>query len=382
MLGSSTTAPPTGRLRVLYDVRPLQTASRLRGIGIVTRALLEALSKLGCPHELALLCWPGERPELDLAPGCAYRWVEVARPPVHRLGWLWDAWVLRRIAAGYDRAICLSPFDLQLGWAWHLSTAPGSVVMLYDLIPVLHADTIYHGKQRLLKPLFRHQAHRLRKAWRVLCISESTAELARAHLQLDDTVLRVTPLGVDGRFYRPTEAEVADFRAARGLEEPYLLYVGGPNPNKNLDRLFAALQLLTEPPLLVCVTRGLDPRRHGTLPVRVMEGVSDAELRLLYGGARLVVQPSLFEGFGLPVAEAMACGAPVACSQIAPLVEVAGGYARTFDPLDIHSMARTIEATMGDSQWLAWARAHGVERAATFSWERCARLALAAIEGG
>jgi len=90
--------------------------------------------------------------------------------------------------------------------------------------------------------------------------------------------------------------------------------------------------------------------------------------------------PSLYEGFGLPVLEAMACGVPVICSNASSLPEVAGEAAILFDPLDVEGMAAAMERVLGDEELRAELRARGLERARGFSWEKCARETLAVLE--
>lgn len=361
--------------RVIYDVRPLQTPSNLRGIGTVTRRLLETMSTLDTENEYLLLRWPGDEPTLSLAPTFRWRWLEVGRPWPAKLGWFIDRVRLGATLKGAaDIAHFTSPFDLDMGWPYVGPIPPRRVVTLYDLIPVLHWRETLRGKHRVLVPFFMQMAQHLRYAWRLVSISEHTARLAEEVLGVDRSHVRVAPIGVDER-YRPLGAGACDaFRARLGLTEPYVLYVGGANPNKNLPRLLEAFARVPEIPSLIMLTRGAPPTPDGR--VRVLQALSDADMPALYGGARLVVMPSLFEGFGLPVLEGMACGVPVACADIAPFREVAGDVARMFDPLDVAGMAAVLRDAWSDEAWRDEAMAAGVARATVFTWERCARIVL------
>lgn len=362
-------------MRIVYDVRPLQTLSRLRGIGSVTRCVLQALSAIDHANEYTLLCWPGERPALDLDAAFHWTWREVPRLRPHKLGWFYDRVCLGGVLNGLGDCVHFnSPFDLDLGWP-HLGPMPPRRVMtLYDLMAVTHARDILRGKQKLLVPVFLQMAANLKYAWRLVSISQTTADEACRVLGLDPAVIRVAPLGVSS-LYRPPEDEAgADFRRRHGLSEPYLLYVGGPNPNKNLGRLLAAVREVPEIPSIVMLTRGLPPTDDAR--VRVLESLDEADLPLLYGSARLLVQPSLFEGFGLPVLEGMACGTPVVCSDIPPLREVGADITRRFPPTDVAAMRDVLRAAWRDDTWLRAAALEGVARAATFTWERCARVVL------
>lgn len=360
---------------IVYDVRPLQTSSRLRGIGTVTRRLLETISTLDKTEEVLLLRWPGEVPTLDLAAGFRWRWLEVPRPFPRKVGWLVDRWGLgARLKGVADVAHFTSPFDLDMGWPFRSLARPRSVVVLYDLIPLLHAREMLTGKHRILAPLFRWMAWHLRRATRLVSISESTARLAVEALGLDARMVRVAPIGVEPAFRRLGPDACAPLRARLGLSEPYLLYVGGANPNKNLRRLLEAFAHLQEIPSLVMLTRGLpapvDPR------VRVLDALDDADMPALYNGARLVVNPSRFEGFGLPVLEAMACARPVVCSDIAPFREVAADAVGYFQPEDVADMVGALRRAWADDAWRMRAAEAGVARAAPFTWERCARIVL------
>lgn len=361
--------------RIIYDVRPLQTPSNLRGIGTVTRRLLEAMAVLDTENEYLLLRWPGDEPALSLAPGLRWSWLEVKRPWPAKLGWFIDRVRLGPTLKGAaDIAHFTSPFDLDLGWPYVGPVPPRRVVTLHDLIPVLHWQETLRSKHRILVPFFMQMAQHLRYAWRLVSVSEHTARLANEVLGIDASHVRVAPIGVDER-YRFIDAPARDaFRVRLGLTEPYLLYVGGANPNKNLPRLLEAFGRVPEIPSLVMLTRGAPPTSDGR--VRVLRALSDADMPALYGAARLVVMPSRYEGFGLPVLEGMACGTPVVCSDIAPFREVAGDAARMFDPLDVDAMAAAMRGAWTDDVWRREAAASGVTRAATFTWERCARIVL------
>lgn len=362
-------------MRIVYDVRPLQTPSRLRGIGTVTRRVLESLSAIDHENEYQLLRWPGDDPLLELSVDFRWQWLEVPRPRPAKLGWLIDRVLLgRRLRGVADCFHVNSPFDLDMGWPWQRHPVPRRVVTLYDLVPVLHGNETLRGKHRLLIPLFKLMAWQLCQAWRIVSISETTARLARENLRLGPGQVRVAPIGVAERF-RPQDDAIKDaFRARMDLNEPFLLYVGGANRNKNLSRLLAAFERSPSIPRLVMLTRGFDAPNDGR--VRVLHSLDESDVVTLYGCARLVVMPSLFEGFGLPVLEAMACGTPVVCSDIEPFREVGGEAVRYFPAQDVSAMAATLTSAWSDDVWRRQAMAAGCTRAEAFTWARCARMVL------
>ena len=210
----------------------------------------------------------------------------------------------------------------------------------------------------------------------------------------------MTHLGVDARFFPRPEAEVAEVAARLGLGRPYVLYLASNKPHKNLVRLLQAWSLVAadrsiEPCQLV-IAGHWDARfpeaREAARRLGLMERVQFAgeveerDLPAAYSGARLFVFPSLYEGFGLPVLEAMACGAPVICSNTSSLPEVAGDAAVQVDPLDVQGLAAAMARALADETVRAGLRERGLLRAAEFTWERTARATLAvyrsALEAG
>jgi glycosyltransferase involved in cell wall biosynthesis len=173
-----------------------------------------------------------------------------------------------------------------------------------------------------------------------------------------------------------------------------VLAVGNLQPRKNLARLVQAWALLAageaDRGRRLVIAGGFRGRRDGAtgLAVRLHVGdrvvfpgyVADTVLPALYGAADCFVFPSLYEGFGLPVLEAMACGTPVACSGTTALPEVADGAAALFDPEDPADIAATLEVLLADADLRADLRERGLRRASRASWRACAELTAAAYE--
>jgi glycosyltransferase involved in cell wall biosynthesis len=202
----------------------------------------------------------------------------------------------------------------------------------------------------------------VRLADRVVCVSQATARDASALLGVPGERLRVVPNGIDALFSEPP--------GPRPVEEPYILFVGTPEPRKNLELLAAAVsRLVRDGRTERLVLAGADGWGDVSLPFEdraVMLGrVDDATLRDLYAHAGCVAYPSLWEGFGLVAGEALAAGAPLVCSDIPPLREVAGADAEYCDPRSIPSIAgalrRSLEgprpAARRDLTWESSARA-------------------------
>lgn len=219
-----------------------------------------------------------------------------------------------------------------------------------------------------------------RRVRRILTVSEFSRQRLINYLQVDPNQVVAIPNGVDERFNPAAIENVPVMRTRLGLPERYVLFVGSLDPRKNLLGLLKAWDQISaklDCPLVICGATSHVFRSAGIdkLPERVVLSgyVPDEELPALYAGAELFVYPSLYEGFGLPVIEAMACGTPVVCSSTTSLGEVAGNAACLVDPADCDSIADGIMHATEDAELRRDLRARGFERAAEFSWDRTAR---------
>lgn len=233
----------------------------------------------------------------------------------------------------------------------------------------------------------REMPRALRQVSRWVAISEFTADEAAALLGLDRARIAVAPLAAGGAFRPLDAAAAAPVLAAHGLADGgYVLAVGTLEPRKNLERLAAAHALL--PPALrrrapLVLAGGIGwggveagpalARGLASGDVRGLGRVDDAALAALYARAAAAAYPSLYEGFGLPVLEAMACGAPLVHSATTAVAETAGDAGLTVDPLDPRAIAAGLNAVLEDAALAARLRMAGPARAARFSWAETAR---------
>ena len=259
------------------------------------------------------------------------------------------------------------------------------VVTLHDLIPILYPQTV----SRRHHLLWRLMLHRIvARADRIITVSGATAD------DLADLVpgaagkTRVIHLGVDPAFGNAKPEDVEDIRRRLRLPSEYILFVGTLEPKKNVQGLLQAYARLKArrdvPPLVIAgqigwmaetVFETVEQLRLGA-SVRFVGFVSDQHLPALIRGATLFVFPSVYEGFGLPVLEAMACGVPVVTSNRSSLPEIADGAAVLVDPFDPDSIAGGIEAILQDRDLARRLAVLGRQRAESFSWERTARETL------
>src|SRR5690606_35540421 len=201
--------------------------------------------------------------------------------------------------------------------------------------------------------------HAARRADALLVPSRAAADDVVEHYGVDASRIRVVPLGVADAFRLVTADDVATVRRAYGLDRPYVLYVGADTPRKNLDRLIAAKASDRRLDELDLVIAGPPARMAGRLeafgkerglprPIRWVFDVPDAALPGLYGGAACLAYVSLWEGFGLPIIEAMAAGVPVVTANRASMPEVAGDAALLVDPTDVPAIADALARAVHD----------------------------------
>jgi glycosyltransferase involved in cell wall biosynthesis len=254
------------------------------------------------------------------------------------------------------------------------------VCTIHDVIPIDHPEWFSPGFSawyRWLMPmLFRSAQH-------LIAISEFTRSRLIDRFGLRPEKVSVVLNGIGPEFTPCTDEEVVRVKTRLGLPPgPYVLYVGSLEPRKNLARLLRAwerVQALCEDVQLVITglkgaSQVFSAVHIEKIPERVtFTGyVEDHELPALYSGALIFVYPSLYEGFGLPPVEAMACGAPVITSDRTSLPEVVGSAAVLIDPEDVESMAASIGRVASSDSLRAEMRARGLERAQRFKWDTAA----------
>jgi glycosyltransferase involved in cell wall biosynthesis len=264
---------------------------------------------------------------------------------------------------------------------------PGRAVVTVHDLGYLHFPGAHPLSERLYLDLStRHSA---RRADIVLADSEATRrDLGRSYGIAPEKV-RVAYPGIDPALAPVTDPGVLkSVREKYGLPPRYLFFIGSLRPRKNLTRLVEAFAK-AQPPDTALVLAGKPGRaaqdliaqvERLDLPVIFPGYVADADVAALYSAALALVFPSLYEGFGFPVAEAMRCGTPVICSNTSSLPEIAGDAALLVDPLDADAIAEAIRRVAGDSDLRASLSARGKARAARFTWEDAAHRTLTTLE--
>lgn len=355
-------------MKIIIDART--ATPHFPGIGRYVSSLLKAMVNLQSDTSFHLITHP------TTADDCAAL-CESSRTAtsVFSLKQQWAIPGLIKMAKGtvYHSTYYLMPYRTEIP----------TVFTCYDLIPM-----IYPMYFTLLQRVVYRTAHRIatRVASHVIAISESTKSDLMRYFSTDNAKISSIPLAADASF-RPQSTGVVDaVRAIYGLPRRYCLYVGTNKPHKNLLALIEAWKLLHKKAALegnsLVIAGRWDSRYPDSKDYVLTAGLNDSviftgevhdeHLPALYTGATVCVQPSLYEGFGLPIIEAMSCGAPVACSNTSSLPEVAGDAALFFDPRNANSIADRIGEVLADAKQSQGLKEKSLRQASKFSWQQTA----------
>ncbi len=349
------------------------------GIGLYTSRLLTALAAID--HQNDYLVLQSRKDRAFLAAGPRFHRRALWTPPHHR--WEQVALPLELAPLGLD--LLHSP-DFIPPFRWR----GRSVITVMDLA-FLRFPQLLMGESRRY---YGQVSRAVTRADAILAISHSTKNDLVDLLNAPAGKITVTHLAANPACRPVTEpARLEAVRHTYGLPVDYLLFVGTLEPRKDLPTLLRSFASLGPAAKDVCLAVAGRPGwlykqvydlaeslRLGDR-VRFLGGVSAADLPALYSGARLFVLPSLYEGFGMPVLEAMACGAPVVCANTSSLPEIAGDAALLFPPGDVAALAQAITAILSDGDLRRQLTERGFARAARFSWETTARQTLAVYAG-
>lgn len=364
-------------MNVALDLRP--ALARPTGVGAYVMALARRLPALAPEDRFYFFSasykerfqtptvWPPNVALVDLPLPVSvlnFAWNRLGRPRLDRL-----------VRASLDLIHSPHPLIIPGRRAKHIIT-------IHDLFFFKHPEMTDAEVRRDYAPLIRDHAKR---ADGIICPSEYTAAEARLLLGVPAEKIAVIPEGVDPAYREPvSEEEIDHVLRRRGLPRGALLYVGSEERRKNLVHLSMAYMGLagrgTRVAPLILVGPGThwasggeiaSPRIHAT------GYLETREIRALMAASAALVLPSLEEGFGLPVVDAMAAGLPVVCSKGSALEEVAGDAAVLVNPLDVSSIARGIERVLHDKTLAAEKREAGLVRSRAFDWDVAAAQTLA-----
>ena len=359
------------------DVRP--SLLRPTGVGTYVFGIADHLPRLAPEHEFTFFS-ASLRDRYPASRGWAgnVRLVD-RRLPVRGLNLAWNrlGWPPLDRLAGRTFDLVHSPNPLLVPCA-----RGKRVVTLHDLFFLKHPELVSGDVRRDFVALVREH---VRRADGVLCVSEYTAAEARRLLDVPDEKIAVTPHGIDPVFREEPARDRVDAALRRlALPRGGIVYLGSDEKRKNLVALVMAYLALARRrravPPLVLIGPGSEWSQGGTRigpQIRATGYLARDDVRALFSASAMLVLPSLEEGFGLPVVEAMAAGLPVVCSSGSALSEVAGDAALLVDARDTSALALAIERLLDDEALAGELRCRGRERSKPFDWERTAALTLA-----
>lgn len=329
---------------------------------------------------------------IDLAPGSHFH--PVSPGPASRsqlAGLFYKLWfeqvVFPRAATRQHADVAHIPY-----FAAPVRLATPTVTTVHDLIPMVLPA---YRRSVLVRVYTRLVAAGTRWADAIIADSECSKRDTVAHLAVEPQRVHVIPLAAGPQFQPAAPEHIEHVRSRYSLPERYVLYLGGFDQRKNVPALLRAFAQLrkqglqaTELRLVVAgrlpaADTGFTPDPQRVAADLALEEsvifpgwIAETDKPALYSGAELFVFPSIYEGFGLPVLEAMACGAPVMTSNASSLPEVAGEAGLTVDPNDIGALAQTMAVVLGDEERRQAMREAGLTWASCFSWKRTAQATL------
>ncbi len=399
-------------MRIVIDLQGAQSESRHRGIGRHTDALVKAFAREAAGRHELWIATNANLGHIEVVRGAFDQLVSqdrivsfavpgqvAAMHPANRqrtdAGELLRENFLRGLNP--DIVWCSSLFE---GWLddsvtsiGRLPTSAAQAITLYDLIPL--SDKQKHLGDPAVCSWYHRKLSQLQRADLLLAISEYAREEAIELLNIAPERTHTISSAADSRFRPLTEAEKQRFSDSLELDKPFVLYVGGFDGRKNVELLVRAFADMpkdlrsrhtlvlggkitsTQEAALraIASSQGL-----GTKDVVFTRDLTDEDLVAMYNLCSLFVFPSLQEGFGLPVLEAMACGAPVLAANATSLPEVVGHPDMLFSPNNAVDLARKMVGVLRDPAMAEAFRTHGLGQAKTFSWESSARRVMAAFE--
>ena len=357
---------------------------KLGGIGTYTYNLIKNLNRIDKENQYTLIHYMRDESEIYTHNNN----IIIPRSPHYRgSGIIWRYVNLpRHLKTCRDLDIVHDPYEIgPLSYKMPFS----KITTICDLTPVLFPHTFNLATVMLHKVFLKRTLNDVSK---IVTISHSTKRDLIHYFKIPDEKITVTHLAANENFRPMPESEVDAFRDKYNICYPYILYVGTLEPRKNIPNLITAFSSLKKagyPHKLIITGKPgwkyekiFETVRSLKLESEVifMGRLSDKELPYIYNGAELFVYPSLYEGFGLPPLEAMACGTPVITSNSSSLPEVVGDAGITVDPYNVNMLASAMRDVITNSELRENMIEQGKDRAKRFNWESTARRTLSVYE--
>ena len=367
-------------MRACIDIQ--SAVAQRAGVGRYTKMLVEQLAATRGARELSLFYFDARRKGAPFpVPGAQFRACHL---------------VPGRVAQGLWKTIGWPPFNTFAGDAdlYHFPnfTRPplargASVLTVHDLAFLRLPDTLEEKNRAYLQARMKPSVE---KADAIITVSQFTARELTELMGVPPGKVHAIHSGIDADMRPPTPEAVAALRQRHRLDRPYLLMVGTLEPRKNIPFLISVFERLTafEGDLVIAGRPGwkyepiLERMRTSARAarIRLIEDLGEGELPTLYGGAELFVLPSLYEGFGFPPLESMACGVPAVVAPAGSLIEVCGDAARVMPDYDAEAWADALQRLLDHPSERADLRARGLAHAPAFRWSETARQTWAVYE--
>ena len=363
-------------MRIGLDGQPLERPKT--GVGHYTLELARSLAALR-PDDSFELIAP------DTVPASIIRETETI-PNLRVVSVKANVLMRRWSSIGLPRYIRRARLDLFHGTNYQLPliNAKRNVLTVHDLSVFTHPQT---HDVRFARRARRRLPIMLRAASHVITPTEAIKDELTARFNVDPLRITVTPEAPRSTFFQMKREHTADVRQRLGIEDDFILFVGTIEPRKNLHTLLRAFEQISRTrerrsQLVLAgaegwltddfdrLVRASDFRER----IRLTGYLSDEELRALYSSCKVFVYPSLYEGFGLPPLEAMACGAPVVASRIAAHEETLKDKARLIEPMDEPALAKAIIDLLEDERAREFLAKAGLAHATNFSWRKTAEM--------
>lgn len=368
-------------MRIVFDIRPF--LKQETGVGVYFKNLLFELAALDRENEYCLFSasWKDRFPKDKIPPFAKLKFID-KRWPVRAVNAAWDRFGRPKLDRLFGGRLDLSHSPTPL----RLPASGKAIVTVHDLF---FMEEPGKADREARVRFLRRTEDSLRAADGIVTISKFSAQAIRDRFGLAAGKIKVTYHGLNRVFTElPTSDEIAGIRRELELSGEFLLFVGALEPRKNVPALIDALAIVHEKhgriPLVLAGRSGGDAaaiakrveKRGLQSWVRRAGYLSDVEIRALYRSAAALVFPSLEEGFGFPLLEAMACGLPAAVSGVSALPEIGGEAAVYFKPEDPEDIARTVLRLLEDEPLRSGLRRRGIQRAGQFSWRKSAEATL------
>lgn len=384
-------------MRIAIDVQPLQTGTRFGGVGCYLRNVLQRICRLDGDNEYTFLLNNSDYLANVNAPSSHWKKHYLTRK--YRLGrwwWCWDTVYLPMVFV--QKSIDLYHYNSLSEIEKMAPPVPFGkhrvVATIHDLIPLKFPEQsqAYFALSRWNFD-YTAKLRRLEHADAIITVSEYSKKDIIQFLNYPEEKVFVAYNGVSEIFrQKPMQNQLDEFTQKYHLPDNFILYLGGYySKRKNIERLLRAYKILRQHlphPQLKLVLAGLSNPTHQkqifsmihelqlTSNVIPLPYIPGEELPYLYRAATLFVYPSLYEGFGLPAAEALACGTVTAVSNVSSLPEIVGDAGLYFDPYDVHSIAEIMHEGLTNTEKRGELQRHGPQQAAQFSWQQTAKRIL------